>query len=469
MANYEQLYHAGDAPVATLTISIDDNDLSFTVSDGTGFPTGRHYVMVDPTTDLDNPNTSAEKMLVTRSGNTFTVVTRGVDDTTGIAHSSGAKVIHVMTALEAHEANDAVRYTIGLVSAAGDMIIGSAANVFSRLAKGSDGQVLRMASGAVGWGALPADSVGSSQIATNAVNEAEIGDAELKAIAGLVSAADKFPYFTGSGTAALGTVTSFARDFLDDTTAASALSTLGITAFVQTLLDDTTASAFLTTLGVSAFAKTLIDDADAATARATLGFSGAGGSADTAQIADNAVTNAKMADDSVDSAEIVDGAVDIAHHASFTANTVLEGPLGDGTPVATERGRSWAREMTSDSGGVDTTPTQVAGLNIDAPALKEGRRYRMEFSGQMLTTTGTGRGYVQFRKNGNLYDKRMTSLLSSLTTDCQTMITYYEPASDETVDWDIYLEAITENVRIEAAATQKAVFIITDVGLAVNA
>jgi hypothetical protein len=76
-------------------------------------------------------------------------------------------------------------------------------------------------------------------------------DPELSAISALTSAADRLPYFTGSGTASLATFTAFARTILDDADAATVRATLG-------LVIDTDISAFLIALNTQTASYTLV-------------------------------------------------------------------------------------------------------------------------------------------------------------------------------------------------------------------
>ncbi len=170
----------------------------------------------------------------------------------------------------------------GLATSANKIILATGADAFSMIPFNSPAQNIGAAAdvaavrGVLGLGNAALKNVGTGSGDVSAGNHAHSGvyqplDTELTALAGLVSAANKAPYFTGSGVAALMDVSAFARTILDDSDASTTLSTLGVTAFAKTILDDSDASTTLSTLGVSTFAKTLLDDANAATARTTLG------------------------------------------------------------------------------------------------------------------------------------------------------------------------------------------------------
>jgi len=87
------------------------------------------------------------------------------------------------------------------------------------------GKTLTIASGAT------IDATGATVTgftASAAWNDITGKPANITAIAGLTSAADTMPYFTGSGTAAITTLTSTARSLLDDSSVATMRGTLGL-------------------------------------------------------------------------------------------------------------------------------------------------------------------------------------------------------------------------------------------------
>ena len=94
------------------------------------------------------------------------------------------------------------------------------------------GTLVYVNSGTVGgdsWWKL--STTGTITIGTTSLTfqrtDTEITDAELAALAGLTSAADRLPYFTGSGTASLATFTSVGRNLVNKATVGDVRSNIG--------------------------------------------------------------------------------------------------------------------------------------------------------------------------------------------------------------------------------------------------
>ena len=143
----------------TLASGISNVATSMTVAAGTGTALlgGVTITAGDQFTVALDPDTANEEIvfITASSTDTFTI-DRAEAGTSGVAHSAGATVKHVLTS------DDLTFYTTGVATAnaavpkstlttTGDTFYASAANTPARLAIGSTGQVLTVAAGIPSW------------------------------------------------------------------------------------------------------------------------------------------------------------------------------------------------------------------------------------------------------------------------------------------------------------------------------
>ena len=133
MAAVTRRQYKGAAAPTTTSSGLSTSDTSVTLTATTGWPSTAavpFYVVIDPGTS------SEEKCSATISGSTLTL-TRAQDDTTAVAHSSGATIYPVFTADDADEVNNMA----ATMTTKGDLLV-TTGSAFNRLAVGTNGYVL---------------------------------------------------------------------------------------------------------------------------------------------------------------------------------------------------------------------------------------------------------------------------------------------------------------------------------------
>lgn len=149
MAAVTRRQYKGAAASTTITATLTSVATTTTLTATTGWPSTASvpfYVVIDP------GNSSEEKCSATISGSTLTL-TRGADDTTAVAHSSGATIYPVFSADEADEANNMA----STMTTKGDLLV-TDGSAFNRLAVGTNGHQLTADSAAtngVKWALSP--------------------------------------------------------------------------------------------------------------------------------------------------------------------------------------------------------------------------------------------------------------------------------------------------------------------------
>ena len=131
-------YYSSTAARTTLSADISNVAVTIGVTAVSGWPASFPYTII-----IDQDTINEEVVTVTARAGTTLTVTRGVDGTTGVAHSAGAAVNHGVSARDFDEPNAFLNAgTLPLVTAKGDLLAATTSGTVDNLALGTTGYVL---------------------------------------------------------------------------------------------------------------------------------------------------------------------------------------------------------------------------------------------------------------------------------------------------------------------------------------
>lgn len=160
---------SGGAVATKLNGSITAATTNVVALDASTYPFGTLPFVIA----IDRGGAAEEKLLVTRlsGSNTFTVVSRGFDSTTAVAHSDLAVIEHVLDADTITEVNTFVNTPTTI----GDMLYANTATTVTRLPIGANGQVLTVTGGVPTWAVVTVPGLASlSDVTISAVSNGQV-------------------------------------------------------------------------------------------------------------------------------------------------------------------------------------------------------------------------------------------------------------------------------------------------------